>query len=502
MAIFLFVVTAFLVACVLWRPLNAWWHQYNMRKAFDPDSNLNHLPIPPGSFGLPFIGETIAWITQGANFNSSRRKKYGNVFTTSAISLPMVKVSGHEYVKQVLTGEHDLVTTIWPYTVRAILGMNGIVNSTGAIHKFKRKVAFKAFTRAMLNQYIPFMRHHSAKIVQQMQKSERPLVYPNMLRLTFDVGVNALLGLEITDQAKSDKLFQTFNQLVSNVFCIPHNIPGLGFNKRLLAVAIFSKNLVQKSLSFESIFQGMKARQQLLDLLQTHIEIKKKAEDDFELSDLAIKEMAIELMFAGYYTSASALTSATLELARHPEVFAKVEKELIDHGILREERSSADAETPDEEERKIDLQALHKLTYLDQVFKETLRIRPPVLGAYRRARKTFQIGDYRIPKGWTVIYNIRDTHEMEFKHMSEFNPENFAPTGNETKYRYIPFGGGPRMCIGQDYARTISKLAIIEMIRCNSGWKLANEKLPKMVSIPTLHPKDGLPVILEPRDKV
>nr|XP_009859215.1 cytochrome P450 26B1 isoform X2 [Ciona intestinalis] len=528
MAFILLGLAAILAVCILVHPLKAWWLNYNMKSAVDPDSKLNHLPIPPGSFGLPFIGETLAWITQGPKFNSNRRKKYGNVFTTNAISLPIVKVSGHEYVKEILTGEHDKVTTIWPYTVRTILGSHGIVNSIGDIHKYKRKVAFKAFTRAALNDYVPIMRNHATRIVRQMQESDQPLVYPNMLRLTFDVAVNALLGLEISDQVELDMLFKTFHQLVSNVFCLPYNVPGFGFNK------------------------GMKARNQLLDLLQIHIEAKKQAvfseinksgegadpcdglafrgalgtilyeeiknsirlkklreesnldnnntksdaDNEFELGDLEIKEIAIELMFAGYYTSASALTSAILELARHPDVFSKLENELLQHGILREDSSD------EEHMPELNLQNIHKLTYLDQVLKETLRIRPPVLGAYRRAKKTFQIGDYRIPKGWTVIYNIRDTHELEFEHMTEFDPEHFAPDANDKKFRFIPFGGGPRVCIGQEYARIIMKVSLIEMIRCNSSWKLANKTLPKMVAIPTLHPKDGLPVHLQPRKTV
>lgn len=91
-------------------------------------------------------------------------------------------------------------------------------------------------------------------------------------------------------------------------------------------------------------------------------------------------------MFAGYFTSGSALTSSILELARHPEIFRKVEDEMLEHGFLRNESSK---HLPEQE---LTAEAIHRMSYLDQVLKETLRVRPPVLGGYRRAKKTFQLG--------------------------------------------------------------------------------------------------------------
>jgi len=69
-------------------------------------------------------------------------------------------------------------------------------------------------------------------------------------------------------------------------------------------------------------------------------------------------------------------------------------------------------------------------------------------------------------------------------------------------FRYIPFGGGARMCIGREYARLIIKLTLIEMLRSFKSWQLVNPKLPRMKSIPTLHPADGLPCKFYPREKV
>ena len=94
-------------------------------------------------------------------------------------------------------------------------------------------------------------------------------------------------------------------------------------------------------------------------------------------------------MFAGYFTSGSALTSSILELSRNPQVFHKMEEELLDVGLMKEDHGATDEEVTQSE---VDLRLIHKLTYMEQVLKETLRLRPPVLGGYRRARETFQLG--------------------------------------------------------------------------------------------------------------
>ena len=113
-------------------------------------------------------------------------------------------------------------------------------------------------------------------------------------------------------------------------------------------------------------------------------ENNRNSDDSERISDFALKEIAMELMFAGYFTSGSALTSCILELSRHPVVFQKLENEFLEHRILKVSEDDEDAE--------ITLHLLHQLTYTEQVLKETLRVRPPVLGGYRKARKTFELG--------------------------------------------------------------------------------------------------------------
>ncbi|XP_076812625.1 cytochrome P450 26B1-like isoform X2 [Clavelina lepadiformis] len=533
MSTFLLAVTLALILLLLWYPLRYWWRCYNLRSADDPSSPLSHLPLPPGSFGLPIIGETVSWITQGPKFNSNRRKKYGNVFKTSAITLPMVKVTGHEYVKKVLMGEHEEVTTVWPKVVQRVLGANGIVNTVGPSHKHKRRMASKAFTAKALNSYLPRLRINAEKNIKAMLDEERPRAYDRMLKLTFEFGISALLGFDLNSKEIKTS-YNTFHDLVSNIFSMPYRIPGFGFDKAMNARTELLDKLQdqirkKKEIVMEQLRNGEDVNYEeepgALDIILHEVlqrsarkheclnsqslnnnyegEVKENLTADppeEPISDLALTEMGVELMFAGYYTSASALTSCILELSRNPKVFKKLENELLKSGIL----SGEDSIDENEDARpEFNLQAIQKLTYMEQVLKEAMRLRPPVLGGYRKAKRTFQIGPYRVPKGWYVIYNIRDTHEFEFENMDTFDPDRFAP-GRDLgdNYRFIPFGGGPRTCVGRTYARLIIKLALIEMFRHFRKWELTSDKLPRMKAIPTLHPVDGLPLKLFPRERI
>ena len=77
---------------------------------------------------------------QGANFHSSRREKFGNVFKTHLLGKPVIRVTGAEYIRKIIMGEHSLVASQWPKSVRLLLGDTTLSNSVGDVHRHKRKV--------------------------------------------------------------------------------------------------------------------------------------------------------------------------------------------------------------------------------------------------------------------------------------------------------------------------------------------------------------------------
>lgn len=92
----------------------------------------------------------------------------------------------------------------------------------------------------------------------------------------------------------------------------------------------------------------------------------------------------VELLFAGYQTTSSSISSMFIQLAKHHDVREKLEAELIENGLMNPDGKATT--------KNIDLETIQKLSYMEQVFKEIMRLMPPVLGGYRKAKKTFQIG--------------------------------------------------------------------------------------------------------------
>jgi len=106
---------------------------------------------------------------------------------------------------------------------------------------------------------------------------------------------------------------------------------------------------------------------------------------------------------------------------------------------------------------------------------------------------------YQIPKGWSVMYSIRDTHETAaaFHSPETFDPDRFAAGRDESKtgrFNYVPFGGGVRSCVGKELAQTVLKTLAVELLASATSWSLASETFPKMQTVPIVHPVNGLHV--------
>ncbi|KAK2098682.1 hypothetical protein P7K49_024133 [Saguinus oedipus] len=225
-----------------------------------------------------------------------------------------------------------------------------------------------------------------------------------------------------------------------------------------------------------------------------------------------LQESAVELLFAAFFTTASASTSLVLLLLQHPAAIAKIREELVAQGLGRAcgcapgAAGGGSGPLPDCDcEPDLSLAALGRLRYVDCVVKEVLRLLPPVSGGYRTALCTFELDGYQIPKGWSVMYSIRDTHETAAVYRSPpegFDPERFGAAredsrGSCSRFHYIPFGGGARSCLGQELAQAVLQLLAVELVR-TARWELATPAFPAMQTVPIVHPVDGLRLFFHP----
>ncbi|KAJ1141607.1 hypothetical protein NDU88_007935 [Pleurodeles waltl] len=441
-------------------------------------------PLPPGTMGLPFFGETLQLVLQRRKFLQMKRRKYGCIYKTHLFGRPTVRVMGAENVKAILLGEHRLVSVQWPASVRTILGGGCLSNlHDSSLHKNRKRVIMQAFSREALEHYIPVIEEEvRGSLAQWLAGGACVLVYPEVKRLMFRIAMRILLGFEPhqTDPETEQQLVDAFEEMIRNLFSLPIDVPFSGLYKGLKA-----RNVIHAKIE-----ENIKAKMakgsscQYKDALQLLIEHTQRNGEQLNMQEL--KESATELLFGGHETTASAATSLMTFLALHSEVLHKVRKELQIKDLLC---------SGGLERRSLTLEALEQLKYTGCVIKETLRLRPPVPGAFRVALKTFELNGFQIPKGWNVIYSICDTHDVAqaFPDKEEFNPDRFmsSQAADNSRFNFIPFGGGVRSCVGKEFAKILLKIFTVELAR-TCDWQLLNGA-PTMKTGPTVYPVDNLP---------
>uniref|UniRef100_I3MQ18 Cytochrome P450 family 26 subfamily C member 1 n=1 Tax=Ictidomys tridecemlineatus TaxID=43179 RepID=I3MQ18_ICTTR len=416
------------------------------------------LPLPKGSMGWPFFGETLHWLVQGSSFHSSRRERYGTVFKTHLLGRPVIRVSGAENVRTILLGEHRLVRSQWPKSAHILLGSHTLLSAVSEPHRRRRKVLARVFSRTALEHYVPRLQEALRREVRSWCSARGPVaVYQAAKALTFRLAARILLGLRL-DEVRCAELARTFEQLVENLFSLPLDVPFSGLRK------------------------GIQARDQLHKFLEEAIAEKLHEDTEAEPRD------ALNLLIHSARELGHELSMQELKVGGRRFFL-----------LLFVPRPDCGCE-PD-----LSLAMLGRLRYVDCVVKEVLRLLPPVSGGYRTALRTFELDGYQIPKGWSVMYSIRDTHETAAVYRSPpegFDPERFSAAredapGTSSRFHYIPFGGGARSCLGQELAQAVLQLLAVELVR-TARWELATSAFPAMQTVPIVHPVDGLRLFFHP----
>ncbi|XP_067941875.1 cytochrome P450 26B1-like [Watersipora subatra] len=442
--------------------ISLWKYYVNSTK--DASSSL---PLPPGTVGYPFVGETLGMIFKGFEFYRSRREKHGHIYKTHVLGKPTIRVWGNENINKVLKNEESLVTMSWPTSVKDIMGHGGLITSTRKLHNTRRAIVMKAFTCSAINGYADGMERIISKHIKSWCDQGQVMALAESRKLAFETTANMLLGCSYSP-AQMRSMMANMEVMVDNFFTLPIDLPGFGYHKAMRARKQLLKTLDDIIMKQHD---DCKDRTDAVAILQEQLQ-------DGSLTTEELKDTLIEMLFSAYHGMSSLCCSAFLELARHPEVMDKLMKELDScnskHGTLQQEQMS-------------------KMPYLQRVCKELLRHSPPYGGGFRHVLKTFELEGYQIPKGWTVLYSIRDQHEAEenFKNAGSFDPDRWAT--NEANDSYMPFGGnGIRSCVGEKYITTFAQIFLCQVIR-GCQWELVDGNT-KSTHFPVQLPTNGLPL--------
>ncbi|OIW00549.1 hypothetical protein TanjilG_24279 [Lupinus angustifolius] len=445
-----------------------------------------NLNLPVGSLGWPIVGETFVFLRAMfdgniVRFIKERMDKYDSrVFKTSLLGEPMVVFCGPSGNKFLFSNENKNVQVGWPTTVRKLL-RSSLVNKVGDEAKITRRLLMSFLNPEALRNYLPKMdtiaQHH---IDTHWQGNEEVVVHSTVKLYTFDLA--CCLFLSIEESVQLSNISSNFGKFLKGILGFPINLPGTRFHAAMKAANVI-QNEIKMIIKKRKVDLEERRVSPTQDLL-SHLLVTPDTNGRF-LTEMEIIDNILLLLFAGHDTSRSVLSSLMKYLTDLPQVYEQVLKEQLEISQGKEEGELLQWED------------VQRMKYSWNVASEVMRLSPPVTGTYREAIKDFTFADYNIPKGWKLHWNTASSHvdPTLFPNPETFDASRFEGAG-PTPFSYVPFGGGPRMCIGQEFAR-LEILVFMHNIVKRFKWDLVNPG-EKFKYDPMLEPEKGLPIRLQP----
>ena len=377
---------------------------------------------------------------------------------------------------------------------RPVLG-NGLLTSEGDFHRAQRKLASPAFAHARIKDYAPLVAGAGERTQTEWENHSVRNISSDMTRLTLGIVGETLFGVAGMEQ-DADALGHALSvsmRHLSDVLRAPIRLPfafvppwkrDVVNAHALLNRAIYG--LIDEKRAKSNNDVG--ASQTPTDLLARLV----AARDDagHAMDDKQLRDEAMTLFLAGHETTANALAWAAYLLAQNPDVQERMAAEIAAH---------LGGRTPTYDD-------LAQLPYTLQVFKETLRLYPPAYALVRQALRPTVVGGFRVPARAIVLVSPYLLHRraQAFPDPEVFNPDRFVPENDTARHRYdfLPFGGGPRVCIGAAFAQMEGHLLLATLAQ-RVRFSLPSPNAAPIIPEPTitLRPpeKTGIPLRIERR---
>lgn len=401
-------------------------------------------------------------------------RRNGPVLRAGYGPLSMVALFGPDANQLVLQNRGDIFSSRqgWGWVIDRVFP-GAIMSMDGDEHRYQRRIMNHAFKKPSLVNYLGQMNPQVGYGLRLWQTGQDFRVFPAVKQLTLDLATRVFMGIELGE--KATRINQAFIDTVeASIAPVRWPVPGT------------------------AMWRGVKGRERLVRLFSELLPTKREThtpdffsefchavtESGERFTDQEIIDHMAFLMMAAHDTTTSTLTTMFYALGKEPRWQER----------LREESRALGKE-------QLDFDDLEKLDLLGYTMKEALRRYPPLPAMPRYATQSFEYLGYRIPANQLIGIAPIHTHHMEeiWNRPFTFDPERFAPGREEHKqhhFAWIPFGGGPHMCIGQHFAELQVK-AIMHQVLQRFRWTVPQYYRMPYQLVPIAKPRDGLPVTLE-----
>jgi cytochrome P450 len=347
-------------------------------------------------------------------------------------------LSDPDLIEQVLvTDNRNFVKPYIYQFLRPALG-NGLLLSEGDFWLRQRKLMQPAFLRQRIETYGTAMVSHTQRMLARWRDGETRDLHADMMQLTQAIVAQALLDVDVADASTGvaealECIMEDFSYRFESVFPVPLWIP-VPRNRRLMRAVQLLDRIIERIIQ-----QRRSASEDRGDLLSRLMQAQDE-ERGGGMTNRQLRDEVMTLYLAGHETTANALSWCWYLLGQHPEVEAKLHAELRD---VLGDRAPTVADLP-------------RLVYTERIILESMRLYPPVYAFGRRPIADCTLGGYAIRAGTTIMISQWIVHRdpRHFAEPERFDPDRWANDLQKRlpKYAYFPFGGGPRVCIGNTFA--------------------------------------------------
>jgi cytochrome P450 len=438
-------------------------------------------PFSIGGFPGIFGGKDRLWI------HLEYAEKYGDTYRFAFGPVYINVTRDPDNIKHVLQeNPGNYVKGRGLQKVKFFLG-EGLLTSEGDLWRRQRKLAQPAFHRQKLQRLFQVMADLTQEMIIESWKASQVGtidVAREMMRLTLNIAAKTLFSVDVRHEADTvgKALTVVLREASKRIFTIidwPMAIPTPG-NVRLKRACDTLDRVV-----FDIIQERRRTKVEHFDLLGMLMDVRD--EDTGEsMSDKQIRDEVMTLFLAGHETTANLLAWCCYLLSKNPIVTRKLTHEI--DTVLAGRRPT--------------FEDIASLKYTRMVIDETLRLYPPAWIIGRTALGEDAIGGYRVPAKSLIAMPpwVVHRHPRYWPNPEGFDPERFTPEASASrhKYAYIPFGGGPRICIGNTFALMEAQL-IVAMILQRFRLELASWARVEPEPVVTLRPRNGVPMAIHAR---
>ncbi|KAI3756456.1 hypothetical protein L1987_56277 [Smallanthus sonchifolius] len=385
--------------------------------------------LPPGSMGWPLLGETLQFFAPNRTWDTppfvkERMRRYGSIFRTSFVGLPVIVSADPDLNYMVFQQEGQMFQSWYPYSLRKIYGKQNVSTLHGYLHKHLKNMVLNLFGHGSLKSMLSDIESVATRNIDTWVGQGTVELKAATADMVFSLTAKKLISYDL--EKSSENLRENFDAFLEGLLSVPVAIPGTAYYKCLQGrkkVMRILKNMLEE--------RKGKPNKDNTDFFDHVLEELKQA------NTILTEEIALDLMF---------------ELTEEHEKILK-ERENPEAGLTWEEYKS--------------------MTFTFQIINETVRLANTVPAIFRKALTDIKIKDYTIPSGWVVMVSLPAVHldPVNYKDPLDFNPWRWEGMGMKgVSKNFMAFGGGQRFCVGADFAR-VQMAVFLHCLVTKYRWK-------------------------------